>query len=59
MMKFEIIYRIRGPGGEVSAPNTSLVKSENLASLLRMLADNLPQPFGCECVGIVIKEVKE
>lgn len=59
LMIFKIIYTIRGPGGTVQVPNTSLVKAENLASLLELLSKNLPQPFGCQCIGINIKEVEK
>ena len=60
-MKFNIWFTLRGPNGEVEAPNnTNPVDCENLASLLSGIANDLPTPMGIvETVGVRIAEVKQ
>jgi len=58
-MKFNIYFTIRGPGGEIDAPNnTNPVECANLASLMLKLSSNLPKTLGMETVGIRIEEAK-
>jgi hypothetical protein len=62
-MKWDIFFTIKGPGGVVTAPNsTNPVESANLASLLRKLMDNLPgsaMGVDIECIGLRISPAKE
>lgn len=52
-MKFNITFVIRGAARTVDAPNTSNpVESENLASLLLVLANNLPGNGLVQTVGV-------
>jgi len=61
MMKFNVWFTIRGPAGQVEAPNnTNPIESANLASLLSMLSTNLPSPFGlAETVGIRVEAAED
>jgi hypothetical protein len=59
MKQFNVYFTIRGPGGELGAPNKSNpVPCESMRVLLEKLAESLPQPFGCEVVAICIEEVQ-
>ena len=61
MPKFNIFYSIVGPGGKVDdIPNTlQPVEAEDLRTVLEKLSESLPQPFGCECVKVVVEKVSD
>lgn len=60
-MKFNVYFDMVGPAGTVvNVPNNSNpVECTNLASLLASLAQNLPSPFGTECIGVKVESIDE
>lgn len=59
-MKWNIFYKLRGPAGEMEAPNSpNPVDCENLASVLAHLSQNLPTVHSAvEMIGIRIEQVE-
>lgn len=59
-MQWNIEFLISGAGGELWAPNsTNPVECEGIASLLVMLAENLPGGVLVETIGVKITPVQE
>lgn len=59
-MRFNVFFTVKGPAGVIDAPNnTNPVGAADLASLLRLLADKLPNNsmLGIEVVGLRIDPV--
>lgn len=54
-MKFNVFYRLRGPGGETEAPNThNPVNADDLGDCLSKMSGNIPNfsNFGVEILGV-------
>jgi hypothetical protein len=60
-MKFAITYDIAGPGGRLNdIPNKPpVIECDSLRLVLEKLSEGLPQPFGCECVKVVVEKVED
>lgn len=61
-MKFNVIWIIQGPGGQVEAPNTVQgIPATDLPEMLRSVANSIPTKMnlGLKIIGVRIMEVSE
>ena len=59
-MKYDIVFYLRGPGGEAVAPDTKGPhEAESCEEVVKLLLTNWPRfGFGLHIVGVVIKDSK-